>query len=884
MKTITTTLGVALLAAFSPLTAQEPSSAVAAASEQNSAVDIRRQNFDEGWRFILEDSPGADAKALSTATLNPWLLWNAREFSTQPTPKPEAAPVLGDLAFAKPDFDDSKWRALGLPHDWGVESPFNISYEGETGKLPYWGTAWYRKAFDLSAAESGKRIYLDFDGAMSNAAVWINGQWVGGWPYGYASWRVDLTPHVRFGGRNVVAVRLFNPDQSSRWYPGGGIYRSVWLEKTAPAHIDQWGVFVTTPEVTPERAMVKIKTTVRNTAEKPAQVTVRQTIRRRGESAPVASFEGKLTVAAKATASSDTTATMAKPALWDVENPNLYLLETSLLQDGKEIDRQETNFGVRTFQFTATDGFHLNGRRVPIQGVCLHHDLGALGAAFNVRAAERQLEIMKEMGVNAIRTSHNPPDPRQLDLCDRMGFLVMVESFDCWTMAKRPNDYGLLFNDWAERDIRALVRRDRNHPSVVIWSSGNEMKELRASPVDVEAISRRLTSLFHEEDSTRPVTAGSHKGGPLLTDYRTTLDVLGLNYQLKEYTNVSQKEPRKPLLSTESSSCISSRGEYVFPITGRYGETPKNERRYHVSSYDLYAPGWGAKPDDQFAALDKTPSFAGEFVWTGFDYLGEPTPYNSSITVALNFDDPAARAKAEKELAALKITKLPSRSSYFGTVDLAGFKKDRFFLYQARWRPELPMTHILPHWNWPERVGQVTPVHVYTSGDEAELFLNGKSLGRKKKGEYEYRLRWDEVVYEPGELKVQAYKEGKPWAADVMQTAGEPARLVLEADRKKITADGRDLCFVAVRVVDAQGRLAPRSMASLQFEVKGAGRLVATDNGDPTDLTIFSSASRKAFNGMALGIVGGVKNQPGPITLTVKAEGLPPASVEIQTK
>ncbi len=854
-------------------------SAEAVASAQQQPSPDRRQNFDSGWRFIREDSPQADAKALSTAALNPWLLWNTRAFSSQPTPKPAAPPPLGNIAFAKPDFDDSKWRTLDLPHDWGIEGPFKMEYESATGKLPYWGIAWYRKAFDLPATDSGKRIHLDFDGAMSHASVWINGHWVGGWPYGYASWRVDLTPHVNFGGRNVVAVRLNNPDNSSRWYPGGGIYRSVWLEKTAPTHIDQWGVQVTTPEITPEHAAVQVKTTIRNNSDKPVEVTVRQTVRGEGESRPLATFEDQLPVAARTTATSDTRGEIAEPALWDIEDPNLYVLETSLLIGDKEIDRLETRFGVRTFEFTAKDGFHLNGRRVPIKGVCLHHDLGALGTAFNVRAAERQLEIMKEMGANAIRTSHNPPDPRQLDLCDRMGLLVMVESFDCWTERKKPNDYGTLFEDWSERDVRALVRRDRNHPSVVVWSNGNEALELN-NPARAMEISRRLTNIFREEDPTRPVTAGSNKAHVYMTEFGTTLDVLGLNYYLGHIRRIRRANPDKPLLASETSSCVSSRGEYMFPVSDDLSE---GRSHFQVSSYDLYAPYWGRPPDVVFAALDKTPEVAGEFVWTGFDYLGEPTPYNRDLTNLLNFNTEQARKAAEEELERLGRIKPPSRSSYFGIVDLAGFKKDRFYLYQARWRPDLPMAHILPHWTWPERVGQVTPVHVHTSGDEAELFLNGKSLGRRKKGEFEYRLRWDDVVYEPGELKVQAYKEGKPWASAVMQTAGEPARLDIQADRKEITADGRDLAFVTVRVVDAEGRLVPRANLPVRFEVEGAGRLVATDNGDPTDLTVFSSPERKAFNGLALGIVGGTDNQPDTIRLTAKTEGLPPASVDIKT-
>jgi beta-galactosidase len=483
------------------------------------------------------------------------------------------------------------------------------------------------------------------------------------------------------------------------------------------------------------------------------------------------------------------------------------------------------------------------------------------------------------MGCNAIRTAHNPPAPEFLDLCDRMGFLVMDEFSDTWTIAKKRDGYAKLFTDWSEADVRAMIRRDRNHPSVILWSIGNEMGELRMKDrAKGMAIARSLTDLCHAEDPTRPTSAGCNSAEAGFNGFNSTMDVFGFNYVPSKYTQFHEKNPQQPWLGSETASTISSRGEYQFPVSDRKEDGLIG---FHVSSYDLSAPRWAQPAEWEFKAQDENPAICGEFVWTGFDYLGEPTPFNADMTNLLNYHTAEERAKAEAELKALGKIATPARSSYFGIVDLAGFKKDRFYLYQARWNPTLPMAHILPHWNWPERVGQVTPVHVYTSGDEAELFVNGASQGRKKKGAYEYRLRWDDVIYAPGEVSVVAYKDGKLWAKETVQTAGPATKLALSADRAAIGNNGKDLSFITVTVQDTQGRMVPRTRMPFTCRVSGAGTLVATDNGDPTDLTAFSSPTRSAFNGLGLIIVRRAPGVTGPIMVQVDAPDLQGATITI---
>jgi beta-galactosidase len=786
-------------------------------------------NFNEGWKFA--------------------------RFGAMPDGSEKAEPQGLEI----PAHDDTAWRLLDLPHDWGIEGPFRAELENRSGKLPWAGIGWYRKSFELPASDAGKKVFVDFDGAMSDTKVWLNGQCVGGWPYGYSSFRLELTDHIKPGETNTIAVRLDNKPQSSRWYPGGGIYRNVWLVKTAQVHVDHWGIFVTTPEVSADAATVAISADI---AGADSATEVEHEIVGTGVSGTGAECILKV----------------EDPALWSTETPHLYTLKTTVKQNGVLVDTVETTFGIRSIEYTA-EGFFLNGKKIRMNGVCQHHDLGPLGAAINLRALERQIEILQEMGCNAIRTAHNPPAPELLDLCDRMGILVQVEAFDCWKQGKIPNDYGRHFPEWHEKDLLSMVRRDRNHPSVVMWSTGNEVRE-QITPGG-HVISAQLTEIIRSADTTRPVTAGCSKPETGFNGFQKTVDVFGYNYKPHLYEAFRLENPDTPLYGSETASTVSSRGEYFFPVSDE--KHMGQGGNFQVSSYDLTAPPWANNPDIEFTAQDKLPWVIGEFVWTGFDYIGEPTPYNKDTTNLLNFSDPAERQRMEQELEKLG-GNIPPRSSYFGIVDLCGFRKDRFYMYQAKWMPDLPMAHILPHWNWPERLGKVTPVHVYTSGDEAELFLNGKSLGRKSKGDFEYRLRWDDVLYEPGELKVVVYKNGERWAEDINRTTGAAAKLELSADRSVITSDGEDLSFVTVQVSDVDGLLVPRSHNEIHFKLEGPGEIAAVGNGDPTSHESFQAMERRVFNGLALVIIRSQNGEAGFITLTAESEGIAGASITITTE
>jgi beta-galactosidase len=866
-----------------------------------------------GWRFQKDDPPGntvnlsydvrpevrepqdvrpADARpeeaeraaADARDVLKPWILPTANRFIKDPArrhPRPPGHPG-GQVSYVRADFDDRGWRQLDLPHDWAIEGPFIATgNHGGMGRLPSWGIGWYRKKLDLPASDAGKSIFLEVEGAMSYATVWLNGRLVGGWPFGYSSWQVDLTPHVVPGGENQLAIRLDNPPASSRWYPGGGIYRNVWLVKTRPVHVGQWGTFVTTPRVSPSLATIDLQVTIDNDSRNPVTAEVHTEIfEADGEGwltgDAVASIEPETTsIAAGASAVVDGSTTIANPRLWGpppTQMPHRYVAVTTVRQGGQVVDVYHTRFGIRSLRFDPDWGIYVNGERIPIKGVNQHHDLGALGAAFNVRAAERQLEMLREMGCNAIRMAHNPPAPQLLELTDRMGFLVMNESFDVWERKKTPLDFHLIFPDWGEADMRALVRRDRNSPSVIMWSIGNEVGE-QYTGEEGAAVAIRLRDMVREEDPTRPITSAMNYASPEMP-LPAVLDVISLNYQGQGIRDVPEFEgterirkppqfpafrerfPDKIILSSETASAFSSRGVYLFPVTPKTSDLVRDGRggdskNRQVSAYELHAVDFGASADKVFASLERHPYVAGEFVWTGWDHLGEPTPYYDS------------------------------RSAYAGIIDLAGFRKGRFYLYQAHWRPELPMAHVLPHWTWPERVGQITPVHVFTSGDEAELFLNGRSLGRRVKGKFEYRLRWDDVVYEPGVVEVVAYKDGQPWAKDSVKTAQAPAALRVEPDRAKIRTDGLDLCFITVRVVDAYGVVAPRADNRVRFTVEGPGELVVTDNGDPTSFEPFQSSERKAFSGLCLAIVRAKPGQSGAIRITASSEGLAAATTSI---
>ncbi|MDZ7310691.1 MAG: DUF4982 domain-containing protein [candidate division KSB1 bacterium] len=876
----------------------------------------QRISINEGWRFFKYDSMAdadsliydvrpevkdhkddrpADAKPTEAENveatqlvLKPWIMPAGNDFIKDPARRyvrPEGNPG-SDFLFVRSDFDDSSWERVNLLHDWAIKGPFlsgpDAEVGGGMGRLPSPGVAWYRKKLEIPKSDAGKSIFLDVDGAMSYAMVWLNGNLVGGWPYGYAAWRLELTPYIVPGGENQLAIRLDNPNHSSRWYPGGGIYRNVWLTKTNPVHVGQWGTFVTTHDVSKASATINLEVTIDNDSKDDATVTVITQIfalnaegNKTGDA--VATFNPlKTTVAAGKSAKVKGSVTLKNPRLWGpppTQTPNRYVAVTTLLLNDKPIDQYETRFGIRSLRFDPNAGIYVNGELIKIKGVNQHHDLGALGAAFNTRAAERQLEILREMGCNAIRTAHNPPAPELLELTDRMGFLVMDEAFDVWERNKTPLDFHLIFPEWHEQDLRALVRRDRNCPSVMMWSIGNEVGEQYTAEAGA-ALAKRLYDIVKEEDPTRPITCAMNWAKPDMP-LPAVLDVISLNYQgegirqapefegtnrirtAPQYEANHVKFPDKVILSSETASALSSRGIYLFPVVQKNSDIVRDGRGgdskiRHVTSYELHAVDFGSSADKVFGSIARHPFVAGEFVWTGWDHLGEPTPYYES------------------------------RSSYCGIIDLAGFKKDRFYLYQSHWRPELPMAHLLPHWNWPERVGEVTPVHVFTSGDEAELFLNGKSLGRKKKGQYEYRLRWDEVRYEPGELKVVAYKNGKKWAENVVRTTGEPARLEASADRNEIRADGKDLAFITVRVTDKAGLTVPHANNLIKFEIEGPGEIVATDNGDPTNFVPFPSHEREAFNGLALVIIRSKRGETGSITVTAKSPGLKTARVVIR--
>ena len=808
-------------------------------------------------------------------------------------PMPDKSQRLEPKGIEAVSFDDSKWRNLNLPHDWGIEGPFRMDLEGNTGKLPWRGIGWYRKTFTVPEADKGKKIFLDIDGAMAYPEVYLNGKKIGEWPYGYMSFRVDLTPALKFGEKNVLAIRLDTVKWDSRWYPGAGIYRNIWLVKTAPVHISHWGVYITTPDVAKDKAVAKLQVSVDNELKEPVKAEIKTVIYEIDindkKGAKVAeSSNVPLNIPAAKQSMTDYSMTIPSPKLWSIEHPNRYVAVTTVRINGKTVDALETPFGFRTVKITAYKGIYLNGKRIQIKGVCNHHDLGPIGSAVNVAARRRQLQILKDMGCNAIRTSHNPPEPELLDLCDKMGFLVMDETFDCWFKGKRPKDYNLIFKEWYAKDTAALIIRDRNHPSIFLWSSGNEIPQ-RATP-DGLKYSQKMTDIFHELDPTRPVSNGCNGATKYMkTKFTETVDIYGFNYAIGGYKrfHTIEKNKKQPFIGSETSSCVSSRGEYFFPVTKKGHENAsrtKARANFQVSSYDNQAPGWGCSPDEEFKALEESPECLGEFVWTGFDYLGEPTPYNKDVTNLLNFTDPKKITAMKKELKKLGKIQVPSRSSYFGIIDICGLKKDRFYLYQAHWRSNLPMVHILPHWNWPERVGKVTPVHVYTSGDEAELFLNGKSLGRKKKGKYEYRLRWDDVAYQPGTLHVVAYKNSKKWAENTVKTTGKPEKLGMSVDKKDIKADGKDMAFITVSVRDKDGLVVPRTHNLVDFKVDGPAEIAGIGNGDATSHESFQAQQHKVFNGKCVLYLRSKEGEKGEVTVIATSQGLKPATVTLTAK
>ncbi|MGF7138921.1 beta-galactosidase GalB [Roseimarinus sediminis] len=878
----------------------------------------KRELINEGWHFfryenmavadelIYDVKPGdidykddkdADSRptealelVVDREVLKPWILPTANEFikdSAAHYSRPEGNPG-SDFPFVQNDFDDSSWEQLDLPHDWAIAGPFLEGWDAEVGggmgRLPSHGVAWYRKKIIISESDTAKSVFLEVDGAMSYAMVWFNGKLVGGWPYGYNSFQLDLTPWVKPGGDNQLAIRIDNPPNSSRWYPGGGIYRNVWLITCNKVHIAQWGTCISTDNVTVNSAKVNVEVDIANDETEAREVTLYTEIFELDEKGnkkgkPVLKL-GPLKVEVKKgqRAKAFIQGSIENPKLWGPlpnQEPNLYVAVSRLETNGEIADRHETQFGIRSLNFDPEKGLFVNGEHIILKGVNQHHDLGALGAAWNYRAAERQLEVLRELGTNAIRIAHNPPAPELLELTDKMGFLVIDEIFDVWERKKTPLDFHLIFPEWYEADTRSFIRRDRNHPSVIAWSIGNEVGEQYTGEAGAE-VGKRLHTIAKDEDPTRPTTASFNYAKPHMP-LPAVMDLISLNYQgegirnapayahLKGinteplYPDFHKALPEKLIISSENAAAVSSRGEFVFPVTSGISApvsdtTGGDPVKLHVSAYELYTAPFGSSADKVFRSLDQHPFVAGGFVWSGWDYLGEPTPYYLA------------------------------RSSYFGLIDLAGFPKERFYLYQSYWRPDYPMAHILPHWNWPGREGQVTPVHVFTSGDEAELFLNGESLGRKKKGAYEYRLRWDNVRYAPGTLKVLVYKNGNSWAEDVVETTGDPVALQLEADRSTIASDGKDLSFITVTLLDAEGRVVPDADNEIEIKIEGTGVLLATDNGDPTDMTEFPSAVRKAFNGLALAIVSAEKGVSGTFTVSAHSHGLKGQSITIVAK
>ena len=792
---------------------------------------------------------------------------------------------------AMPGYDERAFKPVQLPHDWAIESPFLRDEPNETGKLPWNGYGWYRKHFEVAEDFSPKkdRYYIDFDGVMSHPLVYVNGRKAGEWAYGYSSFRVDITPYLHPGKDNLVAVRASNEPLSTRWYPGAGIYRHVRLEHVAPAHIAYNGIYVTTPEISPDNATVRVETCVENTGDSPTEFAVEQKV---GEAVAQPVW---VTLAPGTSCTVEQQLSLPSPRLWSCEEPNLYSLTTTLSQKGAASEVRNTRFGVRRIEWKP-DGFYLNGKRVQLNGVCEHHDLGALGSAFHRRAWERKVRKLKYMGCNSIRTSHNPPAPEVLDVCDEQGVLVLDELFDIWKAQKydKLNGYHRDWDQWWKRDVENFVRRDRNHPCVIMWSGGNEISEI-TSATGVE-ICRNLRDEFRKYDTTRPFTVGVNNVEGAWNGFGDVLDVMGFNYKPWTYREYVRRRPNKPVYGSETASGIGTRGFYVFPLRwGGGGGTSA----FQVSAYGVAAVAWGNCGDVEFKAQDDEPNMAGEYVWTGFDYLGEPTPYNQDASNVGNLQElsDAEKQAIMDQLQAMG-NKAPSRSSYFGLIDLAGFPKDAFYLYKSRWSPDERFAHLLPHWNWRGREGKVTPVMCFSSGDEAELFVNGKSQGvcrKDEKNEGEkipqgvrdtsrtaYRFVWENVVYEPGEIHVVVKKGGKLWAEDRVVTTGEAVGVQASVDGSTIAADGHDLSFIELAVVDEEGHVVPTDCRKVNFSIEGPATLIGFCNGNPIDQTCMQNPNQSFFNGRILAIVRSKRGETGSVTVSVCAENLPTVQEHIQ--
>ena len=785
------------------------------------------------------------------------------------------------------DFDDEEWRVLNLPHDWAIEGDFSKDNPSGTGggALPG-GTGWYRKTFIPSNEDSDKIIRIDFDGIYMNSEVFINGQSLGKRPYGYISFGYDITPYLKWNEKNVIAVRVDNSEQpNSRWYSGCGIYRNVWLTKTNPVHVDEWGTYVTTSEISNNNATLNIVTTVQNSGKNNETVTLKSILNDMDGSI-VAETESSVSVVAGQKSDINHTLNISSPKLWDIENPYLYSLVTEVIKDGKCIDRYTTTTGVRDFKFDAEKGFILNGKQTKINGVCMHHDFGCLGAAVNTRAIERQLQILKDMGCNGIRCSHNPPAPELLDLCDKMGFIVMDEAFDMWRKKKTSHDYARYFNEWHEKDLRDFILRDRNHPSIFVWSIGNEVLEqwsdAKADTLSLEEanlilnfghsadmlakdgemsvnslLTKKLADFVRELDPTRPITAGCNEPNPGNHLFKSgALDIIGYNYHNANIPDVPKNFSGKPFIITESNSALMTRGYYRMPSNEMFiwperWDKPFYDESFSCSSYENCHVPWGNTHEENIKLVRNNDFISGQYIWTGFDYIGEPTPYG-----------------------------WPARSSYFGIVDLAGFPKDVYYLYQAEWTNK-QVLHLFPHWNWTE--GQEIDMWCYyNNADEVELFINGESQGIRSKDEDNLHVVW-RVKFIPGTVKVVARKNGNIIAEKEIHTAGTPHKIRLTPDRDIITADGKDLSFVTVEVLDKDNNLCPLSENLINFEVKGNAFIAGVDNGCQTSMERFKDNKRKAFNGKCLVVLQN-NGEKGTATLTAKSNGLESSTIEIKSK
>jgi beta-galactosidase len=768
---------------------------------------------------------------------------------------------LGDVANGQDTgLDDAQWRQLDLPHDWSIEGEFSENAPSGTGggALPG-GLGWYRKTFTIPLTAKGKLVFVEFDGVYRNSEVWINGHYLGKRPYGYISFAYELTSHLIYGGGpNVIAVKVDNSQQpNSRWYSGSGIYRNVWLTTLDPVHVEQWGTYVTTPEVNSQSATVVIKTKVSNGSNSAAPVNLTTVIQ--DASGRVVARQVANKVAAKgAHAEVSQTLRVSSPMLWSDERPYVYKVVSQLQQGGRIVDRYETPLGIRTFRFDVAKGFFLNGKPVKIRGVCNHHDLGSLGSAVNTRALERQLEMLKEMGVNGIRTSHNPPAPELLELTDKMGFIVMDEAFDMWKIAKTKFDYHLDWDEWHKRDLEDMVLRDRNHPSIIIWSIGNEVMEQWNDNPAGGTIAKELGAIVRNLDPTRPITSatnGVSRDNKVIME--GGLDLVGPNYAHAKLPEFVKMFPGRAIIGAETNSSLHMRGSYAMP-SDEIRRWPRKEEdilklgpTYECSSYDTSTAPWGAAHEEHWKLVKKYDWFSGMFIWTGWDYIGEPTPFP-----------------------------WPAVSSYFGIIDLAGFPKDPFYFYKSEWT-STPTLHIFPHWNW-KPSEKVDVVAYYNNADEVELFLNGRSQGTKRKEGDNMHVFW-RLPFEPGVLKAVSRKNGAVVLTKEIRTAEEPARIILSPDRKTINADGSDLSFVTVKVIDKNGTTVPFADNLIKFKVSGDGSLVGVDNGNQISHESFKGKQRKAFHGMALAILQ-AKQKPGRIYLEATSDNLQAASVVIYTR